>query len=515
MENNFFEEIYNLSQIKGIPIPKIKEMLETTIRKVFEKFDPDAELEFIFDEEKSNFKVINHTKMVVEDPQTDDEKDAFSPSIEITLTDARKIDPNIELEDNIAEEVLFEKFPKRVHSQILSQFNQLTREFEKQRIYEVYSTKIGEIVRAKFVSKLPKGFLFNLENNAVDAFMPHNKAFAKNMPSIGSYVDVVIEEVMEDSKAAQIIVSSSAAILLEKTLKSEIPEIADGQIEVVKIARMIGERSKVAVKASEGFTNDVLGSIIGKDSMRIQNIEALHGGEKIEVVEYSDDIKTFIMNAIAPSKVIDVIYKANKSTEKQPAFDVVVPESQHTLAIGQRGINVMLAVELTGAKINVVGQKLAEKQGLEYEWNGNVTPTEVEELEQGRKLRFNTNKQNKSRKSYDNQLIDLSGLFDKDIADFHTEFNTEDMNDFESKLFEDKDFDMNFDQDMEDLYKQIDEYESNTENDSDEKDDTDPYSKVTMNDYKEIAKQELNDFKEDKDLSVNVDDIDWDDSEWE
>ncbi|MBU4692190.1 transcription termination factor NusA [Mycoplasma zalophi] len=514
MSNKFFEEIFNLSQLKNIPYEEVKNMFQEAITKNFEKlYDQDAELEFIFDSENQIFELINHSKMVVEDPENEEQKDDFIPCIQIAYSDAIKINPDVEIEDLMSEKVDFEKFPKKVYSQILSTFNQLTREYEKKRTFDKYSQLQGQILRAKLISKTDKGAIVSFEDET-EAFMPLKKANQKILPETGTMIDVVVKEVFEDTKFYQVIVSSSETILLEKLIENEIPEFATNDIEIVKIARLIGDRAKIAVKASDNSLIDAVGSVIGANGERIKAIESKLRGEKLEIINYDDDIKKFIINSLAPARVIDVVLNTN--SESANSFDVIVPDRQHTLAIGKKGNNVVLAVELTSAKINVLSYSEALAKNMAFGWNGNITQQEVELLEQGQRLKHQQPKKPNQRKQNNN--FDFNSLFEQDLQKFKSEFEIEDAKLFESRVFDSQNSNstFNIDKELEEAIKQtkfMDEEAIDVLDDNVDADE--PYSKSYKEDYEQIAKTKLSDFHEDKDLIKGIEDLDLDDIKWD
>ncbi|QJR44276.1 transcription termination/antitermination protein NusA [Mycoplasma miroungirhinis] len=514
MSNKFFEEIFNLSQLKNIPYDEVKNMFQEAITKNFEKlYDKDADLEFIFDSKNQVFELINHSKMVVEDPEDEDQKDNFIPCIQIAYSDAIKINPEIEIEDLMSEKVDFEKFPKKVYSQILSTFNQLTREYEKKVIFEKYSQLKGQILRAKLISKTDKGAVVSFDDE-VEAFMFLKKANQKILPETGTLMDVVIKDVAEDSKFYQVIVSSSENILLEQIIKNEIPEFDTDDIEIVKIARIIGDKSKIAVKATNNNLLDAVGSIIGSNGERIKAIESKLHGEKLEIINYSDDIKKFIMNSLAPARVIDVIL--NENIENANSFDVIVPDRQHTLAIGRKGNNVVLAVELTSSKINVLSYSEALEKNLVFGWNGNISQEEVELLEQGQRLKHQQQKRQLQRKQ--TNTFDFNSLFEQDLQKFKSEFEIEDAKLFESRVFDSQNTNstFNIDSDLEEAIKQTKFMDEEAlDNLDDNIEDDEPYSKSYKEDYEQITKTKLSDFHEDKDLIQGIEDLDLDNINWD
>ncbi|MGC7160085.1 transcription termination factor NusA [Metamycoplasma hominis] len=521
-----YKQIYNLSQIKKIDQAEVVEAFKNTVTKLItETYDEEADLEFIFDQENDNFAIINHNKVVVGDPITSEEKDRLTRCIEIPLSDAKKIDPNVEIGDSLSQEINFEYFSKKDYNKILANFSQDIKNLERKMTCEKYASEVGNSTKAKIVS-VNKGKV-NLElRDGTLAFMPSNfvnqRIISKLNP--GDWIDVVIEEVKEENSNAQIIVSSVESRLLQKLFEIEIPEISQGLISIVNIARIPGERAKVSIKKSNDApeTMEEIGAIMGRDSERISTISRKLNGEKIDVVLYSNDIKEYIKNALSPAKVIDLIEVPSKNS--YPSFNVIVPTIQHTLAIGKKGQNVSLASELVKAKLDILSQEQADERGIEYNFeNGNITKEEIELLESGKKLHHSfkhprtignknvTNKFNTFENSFN---IDE---FDEDLAEMRRKAQQND------NIFERQMFSNSLDEDLE---RTLSELNDDKENNVDEN-DLDPYSKSfdelneqkndEEEDYEKITATKMKDFKRDEDLSSgleNIDLSDLDDEKW-
>ncbi|WP_338867457.1 transcription termination factor NusA [[Mycoplasma] gypis] len=519
MSNNFYSKLSDLSNLKGISSEDIKEMIKDSIIKIFQKnFDEDAEenLEFIFNEDNNEFRLINHAKLVIEDPlpKKQGEEDNYEASIEIPLSEAREINPDAEIDDIVSQEVDFERFSGKTYTQMRSLFLQNIREYEKRKVFSKYSEMLGAIVKAKLEVKTPRAYLFVLEDGA-EAYMPKNAANLRNIPT-GTILDVVISEVKEESKGAQVIVSSSEKILLEKALRDEIPELEQGLIEIVDIARQYGTRVKISVKTSDEYvdTIDPVGTMIGQDGLRIQKIEAKLKGEKIEVLAWNPDIKKYIMNALTPARVIDVIEKYTEN-ENSKSFDVIVPDRQHTLAIGKKGINVVLAVELTNAKINVLSQTEAMEKGIELKWEGNITKEEIQKLDEGQKLRKSPKAKLPKKPSKKIEDINIDGILASEIAEFQSEMNNFDTEAFEKGFFEMSNEPLFSDEDFKKYVDEVENADDAKLAEVETQKDEDPYSRIKKEDYEKITQTKMKDFKADKDLVGDLDDIEWDDSDWE
>ncbi|TPE57750.1 transcription termination factor NusA [[Mycoplasma] falconis] len=515
-----FEQIYNLSNLKQLDRQQVLELFEQAVNNVIlGQYDEEAQLEFVISNEENTFRIINHNKVVVEDNVTDEEKDNFAPAVEVELSRARLVDPNIQVGDSFSEEVDLENFNKKDYQKILSGFTQSLKELEKSQTVNKYSSLIGEVVRARFQKVTNGGLLFELQDGT-SAFMPSAYMNNRLMKSLtpGQLIDAYIEQVKSESKNAPVVISSVEAKLLQKLFAKNIPEVAAGYIEIVKIARRAGERSKVAIRktqlAPEGMQE--LGAIIGDKSERIDVISKELNGEKIDVIPYEEDINKFIMNALSPAKVIDLVLTSN--VEGFKSFMVIVPNTQHTLAIGKKGQNVSLASELTKTRLDILSQQQADEKGIKYSFeNGNITQEETILLEEGKRLQsnfkrnFNQPKKPNHKFNILESSIDIDE-FDADLAELRQKAQvTDDV--FEKHMFSniiDEEIEKNINDLNEELNDTVEDYDIYSTLEA-------PKKEEPEEDYEKITSTKMKDFHEDKDLKAGLADLDLsdlDDEDW-
>ncbi|MCV3733510.1 transcription termination factor NusA [Mycoplasma enhydrae] len=511
--NQIFEAIYNVSQIKKIDEDIVIDLFKSAVEQVIvSQFDPDADLEFDIDKNQKKFRVINHSKVVVLDPVTDDEIDNFCPYIEIALKEAKTLNSKVKEGDLISAEIDFERFQKKDYQKILNIFNQQIRELEKKITYDKYQSLIGTVVKARISNISKAGTLMEL-TDGTPAYMAPSTTNLRLLANLkpGDVLDVYIEDVKPDSKSAQVLVSSVESKLIDKLFKQEIPEVEQGFIEIVKVVRIPGERAKVAIRKTElaPFALEELGTVIGKNSQRIDTISNQLNGEKIDVVLFDENHKKFVMNAISPSRIIDIIEKED-SQEQFPSYVVVVPNFHHTLAIGKRGQNVRLASELTRSRLDIISQDQADKMGIQYTFeNSNITEEEAKLKYEGKRMNLSSTTRRRSRQSnndYQNNVFNIAE-FDADLAELRQKAQqTDDI--LERQLYE-----SNIDDELE---KALSEIHQDFMNDGD--DDYDVYSEDIKNkvnnkfnseeDYERITSTKLKDFKKDDDLSAGLEDLD-------
>ena len=255
-----------------------------------------------------------------------------------------------------------------------------------------------------------------------------------------------------------------------------------------------------------------VGSIIGRNAERINIISNELKGEKIDVIQYTDDIKDLIINTLSPAKVIDIIQDKTKSP-KIVSFTVVVPDPHNTLAIGKKGHNVMLASELTKARLDIISQSQADARNINYNFaNGNITLDQIAQLNEGKRLQSNFKRQirprNNYQNSFDNQL-DLNE-FASEIAELRSQVQA---NSFEEQILGSKN---SFDDDIEETLKKVkEEFNSDSNQVKDDAIYSSHITKKDKEDYDKIAKTQMKDFKQDDDLLSDIDLSDISDEDWE
>lgn len=428
-KSEIFEALKAIAKNNLLTINELKEILERAIFTSFhKKFDPDAELELVIDETSEQFELINNSKVVVSDEEFVPENRPF----EIPLSEAKKIDASVELYDQVAEVVDFASYSKAIAGSIRAMLTQSVKERRKEAVWEKHQSLKGEMIDVTVSSITPTGVVFTLADGTT-AYMPTKLINTKITLNIGQRTKVYVEDVLKESKDSQIIVSNGSKVLVKRTLEAEVPEIAQGLVEIVSISRIPGERSKVVVKSSNENI-DAVGAVIGAEGSRINAIVEKLDGEKLDVIAYSDEVSKYIANAFAPARIIAVIDKKYEdgplAGEIIPGHRIVIaPDKHQTLAIGKSGSNARLVVELVNSRIDVLSYSAAKEKGLEFEWNGNISPEEVAKLDQGEKLKTSRGsfvpRPRGERPSMGLSNSIASNSFDADIASFNVEIEDE------------------------------------------------------------------------------------------
>ena len=282
------------------------------------------------------------------------EKIRFNPERHILLKEAKTIDPDIKVGEDLMIFLEAKKDYGRIAAQTAKQVViQKIREAEKSAIYEEFKSKEGEVVSGIVQRIEGKNVYLNLDRTL--ALLPKEEQTPGEFYRLGQRLKVYILRVEESPKMSTVIVSRAYPKLVSKLFELEVPEIANDQVEIKSIAREAGSRTKIAV-ASKQEGIDPIGAVVGQRGSRVQAVIQELGGEKIDIVEYSDDPQRYISQALSPAKVSEV-----KIMPKNKAL-VIVPKEQLSLAIGRDGQNVRLAAKLTGWKIDVRGPEEEEEK---------------------------------------------------------------------------------------------------------------------------------------------------------
>jgi transcription termination/antitermination protein NusA len=363
VSNQLFDAIDYLAKDKGIDKDILLEALEAALISAYKKnFKSATNVRVELNEATGKMGVFSR-KIVVEEVEDNQE--------EISLEEAKKIDPNYVLEDVVEVEVTPKDFG-RIAAQAAKQVvTQRVREAERGVIFSEYADREEDVMTGIIQRKDPRFVYVNL--GKIEAKL----AEAEQMPTEEYYVHdrlkVFVTKVENTSKGPQIYISRSHPGLLKRLFEMEVPEIYEGIVEIKSVAREAGDRSKISVHAPDPDI-DPVGSCVGQKGQRVQAIVNELKGEKIDVVEWSEDPVVYVSNALSPSKVVDVLVN-----EEDKATTVIVPDYQLSLAIGKRGQNARLAAKLTGWKIDIKSESEAKEEGLLIEQE-EVLPDTEEDL---------------------------------------------------------------------------------------------------------------------------------------
>ncbi|MFZ0663464.1 MAG: transcription termination factor NusA [Acidobacteriaceae bacterium] len=375
MASPLYQSIELLSRDKGIEPEIVVGAVEDAIALATRKYYKTQEnMRAELDKESGEIRAYVY-KTVVETPEQIED-----PVNQITLDDARELAPEVE----IGGEIRYYK-PTDVLGRIAAQMAkqvifQKVREAERDTVFNEYNHRVGEILTATVKRSEPQDVIFDL--GKAEARMPRREQSRLEQFAVGERVRVVLLRVDRAAKGPQVIVSRAAPELVQNLFQSEVPEIYDGTVTIRAIAREAGERTKIAV-ISRDKDVDPVGACVGMKGMRVQSIIRELRGEKIDIIEFSDEVTTFAEKALQPAKVSRV--SIADLSEKQ--LEVIVDDTQLSLAIGKKGQNVRLAAKLLGWKIDIKSEE-EKRQEVEQQMQGfgagSVTAIEqVSELGEG------------------------------------------------------------------------------------------------------------------------------------
>lgn len=309
-------------------------------------------------------------EVVEPEPEDDEEVLRYNPKLHLSLTEAKEIKPDAEVGEEIVRELTIPGEFGRMAAQTAKQvIIQKIREAEHTNVYEAYKDQVGEVVTATVQRRDGRNVLMDLGRGV--GLLPYEEQIPREQYNIGERMKVYITSVEQAARGPQIILSRSNVEVVKQIFMAEIPEIANGLIVIKGVSREPGARSKVAVEATDENV-DPIGSCVGQRGTRVQTIISELGGEKIDIIEYSEEPARFISNALSPAKVLTL--DLNEDTHTAIA---TVAEDQLSLAIGKGGQNVRLAAKLTGWNIDVQ----SESGELQTENEGNLEA--IEEMGEG------------------------------------------------------------------------------------------------------------------------------------
>ena len=296
------------------------------------------------DRETGDFK-ITADKEVVEE--------VTEPAAEVSLEDAREIDRRVEIGDIVKVDVNSKEFGRIATKNAKNVILQTIREQERNVIYEQYRAKENDIVTG-IVQRI-NGKRINIDLGKVDAVLGENDQVKGEVFKPTERIKLYVTKVENTPKGPRISVSRSSRELVRRLFEAEVPEIREGIVEIINIAREAGVRSKITVKSNDSSV-DALGACVGVNGLRVNAIVNELRGEKIDIVPYSDDAAKFVENALSPAKVISVDADVEEKTAK-----VIVPDDKLSLAIGKEGLNARLAAKITGFKIDIKSETQAKQ----------------------------------------------------------------------------------------------------------------------------------------------------------
>lgn len=364
MNKEFIKALEEIEKEKGIRKSIILESIEKALAKSYEKnFDDNNNVEIKINEETGDVSVYSLKEVVeeVEDPN-------IQVSLDEALTKRKKI--------NVGDILIIKIAPKnfgRVAAQTARNIViQQIKDAERQSIYDDYINREREIITGDVQRIDYNNIYINL--GKTEGFIPPNEQVPTENIKPGDRVKLFVAEVKSTPKGPQIILSRSSANLIKRLFELEVPEIAEGSVEIISVAREAGFRTKIAVHANDESI-DPVGACVGLKGMRVNSIVDEINGEKIDIIVWSPNMDVYISNSLSPAEVREVFID-----EKDKSAVAIVPDNQLSLAIGKEGQNVRLAAKLTGWKIDIKGE--SKRDEVYEDFQKSLKESKAEEIEE-------------------------------------------------------------------------------------------------------------------------------------
>jgi N utilization substance protein A len=348
MNTQLLDALTMIVKEKGISQEVLVEALEAALVSAYKRnFNQAQNVRVDFNVETGTIRVFARKEVVDE---------VYDSRLEISLEEARRINPNYQVGDIVEIEVTPKDFGRIAVQTAKQVVTQRVREAERGVIYAEFIDREEDIMTG-IVQRTDSKFIY-VSLGKTEALLPVSEQMPNETYKPHDRIKVYITKVEKTTKGPQIFVSRTHPGLLKRLFELEVPEIYDGTVEIKSVAREAGDRSKISVH-SDNPEVDPVGACVGPKGQRVQAIVNELKGEKIDIVRWSADPVEFVANALSPAKVLDVIVN-----EEEKATTVIVPDYQLSLAIGKRGQNARLAAKLTNWKIDIKSQSEAEELGI-------------------------------------------------------------------------------------------------------------------------------------------------------
>jgi N utilization substance protein A len=337
---SMIETFQEFKETKNIDRLTLVSVLEESFRNVIAKiYGSDENFDVIVNPDKGDFE-IHRNRVVVADGEVADENK------EIALSEAQKIEPDYEVGEEVSEEVNFQKFGRRAILNLRQTLASKILELEHDSLYQKYKDKVNTVVSGE-VYQIWKREVLLMDDEGNELHLPKQEQIPSDNYRKGETIRAIVKEVQNENNNPRIILSRTSPVFLERLLEAEVPEIQDGLITIHKVARMPGDRAKVAVESYDDRI-DPVGACVGVKGSRVHGIVRELCNENIDVINYSSNVQLYIQRALSPAKVTNIIL----DQENRKAEVYLQPE-EVSLAIGRGGMNIKLASMLTEYTIDV------------------------------------------------------------------------------------------------------------------------------------------------------------------
>ncbi len=365
---NLIDTFSEFKELKNIDRVTMMSVLEDVFRNVLQKnFGTDENFDIIINIDKGDLEIWRN-RTVVADGDIED------PNTQITLTEAKKIDDDYELDEEVTDEVKLEHFGRRAILNLRQNLASRILELEKDNIFSKYKDKIGDIVTGEVYQVWKKEILV-LDDEGNELILPKTDQIPTDYFRKGDNLRAIVYKVELRNNNPLIILSRTSPVFLERLFELEVPEIFDGLITIKKIVRVPGERAKVAVESYDERV-DPVGACVGMKGSRIHGIVRELRNENIDVINYSANVQLFIQRALNPAKI-----SSTKIHEELKKADVYLKPNEVSLAIGKGGLNIKLASQLTGYEIDVYREVAEDDEDVKLdEFSDEIEGWVIDEL---------------------------------------------------------------------------------------------------------------------------------------
>lgn len=358
---------------KDLPVEDVVEVLKEAFQKAYHRNSPDGRFEVQIDLDKGTINCFE-IFTVVEDEKEKDEslETGFDDIVEILLKDAKKINPNVKVNDFVYKPYSIDRMKPAQVAQISQLFRQRITELHNAKVADYWRPQIGQVIYAKVVEQNERrinnanqvyGYHIELEDQwKTQGFLSVKEKIGDEELKVNHLYHFVIKDVKEQSRLWPVLLTRNDPELLEAIIKREILDVREGVIKIEKIVRSAGVKSKVAVSCYNPNINPVT-TILGIRGSTINSISKQLNNERIDIVQYSDDIITFLANAIGVDKIVGLVLNQD---EQSRAVTLITKEQHIPSIVGRGGVNIRLISKLVGYSIDVKSDKQAHKENINY-----------------------------------------------------------------------------------------------------------------------------------------------------
>jgi N utilization substance protein A len=371
--SNLIESFADFAKQKNIDRPTMIRILEDVFRTMIKKkYVNDDNFDIIINADKGDLEIYRIREIV------DDDSEDIWEHDKISLTEAKKIEPDFEVGEEVSEPIEIEHFGRRAVTTARQTLMQKVKDLEKDILFQKYKEIVGEIITGEVYQVLSREVLLtDAEGNEIS--IPRGEQIPKDRYRKGENVRAIVHKVEMVNGNPKIVLSRTSPVLLERLFEQEVPEVYDGLITIKKAVREPGERAKVAVESYDDRI-DPVGACVGMKGSRIHAIVRELQNENIDVINYTENLELFIQRALSPAKIVSI--KIDKDTNR---VSVYLKPDQVSLAIGKGGLNIKLASRLVGMEIDVfreLGEQTAEEDVDLDEFSDEIEGWVIDQLKQ-------------------------------------------------------------------------------------------------------------------------------------